>query len=61
MEKRWISQAEETIQVSEDEWRRRRVSLELKPETTVQEIVSFFEGKQVDFRTGILLLEINTL
>lgn len=60
MEKKWIAQAEDTIQVTEDEWRRVRSSLELKPETTLLEIVNFFESKKVDLRTGILLLEINT-
>lgn len=60
MEKKWIAQAEDTIQVTEDEWRRVRHSLELKPETTVLEITNFFENKKVDLRTGIVLLEINT-
>lgn len=60
MEKKWIAQAEDTIQVTEDEWRRVRKSLELKPETTVQEIAQFFEKNKVDFSTGILLLEINS-
>lgn len=59
MEKLWIGQAEETIQVSEDSWRRIHITLELKPETTLQEIVSFFENKKVDLRTGIVLLELS--
>jgi hypothetical protein len=59
MEKKWIAQAEDTIQVTEDEWRRIRISLELKPETTVLEIITFFAAKKVDLKTGILLLDIN--
>lgn len=60
MEKKWIAQAEDTIQVTEDEWCRVRISLELKPETSVLEIIAFFAAKKVDLKTGILLLEINT-
>lgn len=61
MEKKWIAQAEDTIQVTEDQWKRICKTLELKPETTVREIITFFEANKIDFRTGISLIEINTI
>lgn len=60
MEKKWIAQAEDTIQVTEDEWRRIRISLELNSSTTVSEIIAFFEAKKVDLRTGISIHELST-
>jgi hypothetical protein len=57
--KNWIAQAEDTIQVSEDEFRRKRITLAVTPETTVREIVEFYEKEHADLRTGILLLQLS--
>ena len=57
MEISWIAQAETTVQVTEDTYKRKIKTLILKPETTVAQIVNHFDKLKVDMGAGITLIE----